>query len=157
MLPNDSVFAFLHKHKVDYQLINHPAIEKVKEADFAIPGLTVKNLLLKTQNNHYYLLVIAGDKRADLKSIATQLSEKRLSFASPELMKSLMKLTPGTVSPFGLLNDENHQVQVVVDESLNQNQLLGFHPNVNHQTIMVSFSDFINLIEAMGNQYRLIK
>jgi len=66
-------------------------------------------------------------------------------------------LTPGSVTPFGLINDKNHHVHVFLDENLQKVQKISFHPCINTASIVITFSDFIRFMDWMGNSYEFVK
>ena len=72
-------------------------------------------------------------------------------------MEKYLGLKPGSVSPFGLINDENHEVHLFIDKNLLNSPRLSFHPNDNTGTIIISQEDFIKFLEAMGNSYEFIE
>ena len=104
-----------------------------------------KNLFLRNQKgNRHYLVVLEHSKRADLKAVADQIGDGKLSFASPERLMTHLGLTPGSVSPFGLINDRDHAVRVVLDRDLKSADALAFHPNINTATFVIAAADFAN-------------
>jgi len=90
-------------------------------------------------------------KKADLRAVADQIGDGKLSFASPERLMTHLGLTPGSVSPFGLINDQAHAVRVVLDRDLKSAERVSFHPNINTSTYVVSARDFGRFLEACGN------
>jgi Ala-tRNA(Pro) deacylase len=95
-------------------------------------------------------------KKADLRSLADQIGDGKLSFASPERLMTHLGLTPGSVSPFGLINDHGHSVRVVLDRDLRLAERVSFHPNINTRTLVVSGSDFQKFLAACGNPVRYV-
>ncbi len=93
----------------------------------------------------------------DLKRLNAALGEDRLSFASPERLRRWLGVEPGSVSPFGLINDGTHHVRVVCDEALRSSAALGFHPNVNTATLEIAFADFEKFLAARGNDVRWLE
>ena len=83
--------------------------------------------------------------------MADQIGDGKLSFASPERLMRHLGLTPGSVSPFGLINDREHAVRVVIDRALKAAERLSFHPNINTVTFTISAPDFARFLEACGN------
>lgn len=148
----ESVYRFLNAFNLPYEVISHKPIYTVADIDFSTPGSQVKNLLLQSRRGNIYLAILPDDKRADLTQIASQLHEKRLHFVSPEQLYQLMRLQPGTVTPFGLLNDRDHQVHVLIDDSIDRQALIGFHPNVNDATLILSFHDLLTVLHLLGYQ-----
>ncbi|WP_282801868.1 prolyl-tRNA synthetase associated domain-containing protein [Secundilactobacillus kimchicus] len=148
MTQQQLVFDFLGKLNIQYVVVFHRAVLTVDEIDFKTPGSQVKNLLLKS-GDRYYLLIMRDDRRANFKKIAHQLGEKRLSFATSEQLQSLMGVMPGSVTPFGLLNDVAHCVTVLIDAEIDRNAPIGFHPNVNTATVVLAYSDFVRVLKAL--------
>lgn len=98
-----------------------------------------------------YLVVVQAEKRVDLKGLAKKLEESKLSFGSPERMMHYLGLTPGSVSPFGLINDEEHLVHAIIDTDLLAQERVGFHPNVNTATLVLSSEDFKKYLASTRN------
>jgi Ala-tRNA(Pro) deacylase len=146
---------------IAYARRDHPPVFTVEEAAFhwrGIPGAHCKNLFLRNKKgNHHYLVVAECSKRVDLKTLAKVFHDDRLSFASDERMMRLLGLEPGSVSPFGLLQDENREVIVVLDEDLAAAEAVSFHPNVNTATLTVSYSDLEKFLAWRGNTVRRIR
>ena len=116
-------------------------------------GHVVKNLFLKNSNGKkHYLVVLKGDKKADLKSIKSQINSTALSFASEERLEKHLGLLKGAVTPLGIINDEEHLVNVVLDRDLQNEKILGVHPNVNTSTVFMSYNDLIKFINTFGNE-----
>lgn len=66
-------------------------------------------------------------------------------------------LTPGSVSVFGLINDEENHVRVVLDEDLQKEDKINFHPNINTETLTILYTDLIRFLEWTGNPYMVRK
>ena len=96
-------------------------------------------------------MVLTASKKADLKAVADQLGDGKLSFASPERLMTHLGLTPGSVSPFGLINDREHGVCVVLDRDFQSATRLAFHPNINTLTFTIATADFKTFLDACGN------
>jgi len=146
---------------IAYGRHEHPPVATVEEAEKywgSIKGTHCKNLFLRNKRgNRHYLVVAAVDKAVDLKRLNALLGEDRLSFASAERLKRWLGLEPGSVSPFGLINDAAHQVDVICDEALKSSAGLGFHPNINTATLEISLSDFEKFLASRGNTVRWLK
>jgi Ala-tRNA(Pro) deacylase len=68
----------------------------------------------------------------DIYGIEKQLCQGKLSFASPERMMKYLGVTPGSVTPFGLIHDEEHHIYVFLDKNLQKAERLSFHPCINY-------------------------
>src|SRR5947207_12191548 len=142
----ETVCAKLSELGIDYTRHEHPPVATVEEAEAHwadIDATHCKNLFLRNQKgNRHYLVVIAHSKKADLRAVADQIGDGKLSFASPERLMACLGLTPGSVSPFGLINDRVHAIRVVLDRDLESATRLSFHPNINTATFVVSAAHF---------------
>jgi Ala-tRNA(Pro) deacylase len=109
------------------------------------------------KGNAHYLVIVERSKSVDMKRLTAQLGEDRLSFASPERLASHLGLTAGAVSPFGIINDREHAVTVVLDGGLRLADRIAFHPNVNTATIALSFADLERFLASRGNRMRYLE
>jgi Ala-tRNA(Pro) deacylase len=155
------VYDALNALGISYEKYEHPAVftaEQAAEHWAAIPATPVKNLFLRNKKgDRHYLVILAIDKQADLRHLVKVIGDDRLSFGSPERLLARMGLTPGSVSPFGLLNDPSRSVQVVVDADLRGAERLIFHPNINTHSLTIAFADFEKFLASVGNTVRYIK
>jgi Ala-tRNA(Pro) deacylase len=154
------VYTVLKKLGIPYVRHEHPPVLTVQEAEeqwTEITGAHCKNLFLRNKKgNRHYLLILEASKTADLKALTKRIGEDRLSFASEKRLMKHMGLETGAVSPFGLINDTENHIQVIVDEELNQFEEVNFHPNVNTATIGISFPDFEKYLGWSGNSFRYL-
>jgi Ala-tRNA(Pro) deacylase len=149
------VVAKLDELGIRFTRHEHPPVATVEEASAHWAGIEAthcKNLFLRNQKgSRHYLVVLTASKKADLKAVAAQIGDGKLSFASPERLMSHLGLTPGSVSPFGLINDREHLVRVVLDRDFQSATRLAFHPNINTLTFTVAAADFMRFLDACGN------
>ena len=117
---------------------------------FAIIMLAV--LFLQDTKKNYYLYFITDTKKADLKLLRDQINSTRLSFASEEKLYEMLKLTKGSVTPLGVVNDESNKVIVLLDKDNKDTNVL-LHPQFNTTTLSIKYSDLIRFIEYCGNKY----
>jgi len=150
-----AVIARLDALGIVYERHEHPPVATVEEAEAHWTGIDAthcKNLFLRNQKgNRHYLVVLMHSKKADLRKVADQIGDGKLSFASPERLLTHLGLTPGSVSPFGLINDRDHAVRVVLDRDLMSAARVSFHPNINTATYVISAADFERFLAACGN------
>jgi Ala-tRNA(Pro) deacylase len=161
MTPQETaVVARLTELGVPFTSHHHPPVATVEEASAHWAGIDAthcKNLFLRNQKgDRHYLIVLVASKKADLRSVATQIGDGKLSFASPERLMSHLGLTPGSVSPFGLINDRDRAVRVVLDRDFQSAARLAFHPNINTATFTISRADFMKFLEACGNPVQYV-
>ncbi len=153
--PAAAALAALDRLGIPYVRHDHPPVFTVEEALAQWRGIDAahcKNLFLRNKKgNRHYLVVAEHSRPIDLGRLAALVGDDRLSFGSPERLLRCLGLTPGSVSPLGLINDTAHDVRVVVDAALRQAPRVGFHPNVNTATIVMTTADFERFLAAMGN------
>lgn len=137
------VHQLLEQWQIPYERVDHQAVFTVAETDFSIDGSEVKNLLLKgKRSKNYYFVICSGKKRLDIKALAKMLDERHLTFASEAELFNLLGLEKGSVTPFALSHDTLHQINLIIDQTIDQTKKIGFHPNVNTATLVITFSDF---------------
>jgi len=152
------VLEILDKLGIEYTRREHPPVFTVEQAEkhwSDITGAHCKNLFLRNKKgNRHYLVILLSRKQADLRSLNEKLNEDRLSFGSPDRLKKYLGLEPGSVSPFGLINDPRKEVTVIVDQDLKQEARVNFHPNVNTSTVGISTADFEKFLAWSGQIVR---
>jgi Ala-tRNA(Pro) deacylase len=136
------------RHEHDAVTTVHEAAEHWADID----AMHFKNLFVRNQKGtRHYLLIVRHSKRADLRAIAEQIGDGKLSFGSPERLMAHLGVTPGSVSPFGLIHDRDQKVGVVIDRDLKSADRVSFHPNINTVTITLSRADFEKFLAGCGN------
>jgi Ala-tRNA(Pro) deacylase len=160
MDPAPAVYAALDALGIRYDRHEHPAVFTAEDASKywdPISGVQCKNLFLRNKKgDKHYLVVVDIGKRVDLRDLVKVVGDDRLSFGSPERLMAELGLTPGSVSPFGLINDGDGSVRVLIDEDLRSAQRLIFHPNINTASVVVSWSDLERFLATRRNRVRLV-
>jgi Ala-tRNA(Pro) deacylase len=160
MDPAASVYAALDGLGVAYERFEHPPVFSAEDASRhwdPIPGVQCKNLFLRNKKgDRHYLVVLEIAKRADLKEIVKLVGDDRLSFGSPDRLMAKLGLTPGSVSPFGLINDADGSVRVLIDQDLKDAARLIFHPNINTASVVLSWADLERFLATRRNSVRLV-
>ena len=151
------VYEFLDELEIDYMYLDHQeefSMGDAADADEAIGVVGAKNVFLRDKKHrNYFLILVNGTKRIDLKQISELTGIKKLTFCHEDDLDEVLGLTPGAVTPLGLLNDPEGRVQLIIDESLRDEELFAMHPCVNTVTIRMSNQDFMNVvIPAMGHE-----
>jgi Ala-tRNA(Pro) deacylase len=159
--PARAVYEALDRLGIHYDVHEHPPVFTVDEALTHWAGIEAthcKNLFLRNKKGtRHYLVVAEHSKPVRLDALVTQLGDDRLSFGSPDRLQRYLGLTPGSVSPFGILNDAGKEVIVVVDADLRGATKVGFHPNVNTATVVIAEADFERFLQASGNVVKHIR
>lgn len=150
------LYKILKELNIEYEEVSHEKVMTVEEAmklENMIDGIGSKNLFL-TDKKNYYLIILEENKRANIKELVNILGCKKLSFASSERLKEVLDLEEGSVTPFGIINDKDNKVVLVIDKDLVGKRLL-FHPNTNTKTMSVTYDDLIKFIEYEKHKYIL--
>jgi len=160
-LKEKKVYETLDMLNIPYDKYTHPAVHTIAEIEeFDVKGDNIvhcKNLFLRnSKGDKHYLVVIESYKKTSTKDLAKQIESTRLSFASPERMEKYLGLEPGAVSPFGLINDENKVVELLIDKDLDTREKITFHPNINTASVTISYNDFQKYIKWCGNKVRYV-
>ena len=154
MLDKKDVYDLLNKYQFIYETYEHSAVYTIEELNaLNLPDSekVVKNLFLRDdKKRNYYLVTVPGHKTVNLKTLSERIPSRKLSFANEESLRELLMLEKGHVTPLGALNNEQKNVIVVFDKSL-QNQRIGIHPMENTATVFIAFQDVEKLIKAHGN------
>lgn len=156
------VYECLEKLNIEYESYQHKAVFTVEDADnlyMDIPGQHCKNLFLRNQKDKdkHYLLVLDDAKKADLKKVAAQVGSSKFSFDKPEVLYDTLGLTPGSVSPFGLINNTGKDVIVLLDKSVVAGERICFHPNINTATVSLRVKDFMAFLKWCGNTLIMVE
>ena len=145
---------------IAFERYEHGAAATAEEADrywVAIDAMHFKNLFVRNQKGtRHYLIIIRHSKRADLRSIADQIGDGKLSFASPERLMTHLGVTPGSVSPFGLIHNRDRSVRVVIDRDLKSASRVSFHPNINTATLTLTREDFETFLAHTTNPVQYV-
>ncbi len=154
------LFELLGKLSVSYEYHEHPPLFTIEDAtvywkDYR-SGLC-KNIFFRNhKGNRHYLVILEHLRQLDIHDLEKRLRQGKLTFASDERLKKYLGLEPGSVSPFGLINDKDKHVHLFIDEKLSESDRLAFHPNVNTATLIISKSDFIKFLDYLGNTYEFL-
>ena len=155
----DDLFAYLDSLGIAHKTVTHPAVFTVdegRELRGAIPGGHTKNLFLRDKKGTAFLVVALENAGIELKSLHRLLGATgRFSFGSAELMRELLGVEPGSVTPFAAINDTTGRVTVVLDAAMMAHDVLNFHPLVNTGTTTISRQGLLEFLEATGHSPRV--
>ena len=148
----EDLFAFLDSLGIAHSTVTHPPFFTVEEGrpwHDKIPGLHCKNLFIKDKKGGIWHVVLPADKRADLNALEKLLGAPRFSFAKPEVLWEVEQLTPGSVTPFGLINDTARRVTVVLDQDMLASEMVNFHPLYNGASTTLRAEDLVKFVRAL--------
>lgn len=152
-MSDQKLIEFFNKHSITFELHNHEAVFTTKESDKlheTISGAHSKNLFIKDKKKNYFLVSILDHKRVNLKQLSKTHSKGGFSFANDSELLNILGIMPGSVTPFGLINDKDRLVTFLLDKDFLNFESVNFHPLRNDMTINMqtkSFLEFFSIIE----------
>ena len=153
------LFAALDRLGIAHHSVSHPPLFTVAQSQALrgmIPGGHTKNLLLRDKRGPVFLVVALEEAVIDLKTLHLRLGAARLSFASPGLVRDLLGVEPGSVTPFGLINDQAQLVTAILDAEMMRLPRLNFHPLVNTMTTSLASEDLCRFLAAIDHPPRVV-
>lgn len=145
---------------IPFQIVEHEPVLTTEQADRFIEGIegvrTKTMFLTNKKKRNFYLVIIDDAKRLDMDVFKEIVEENRIKMASAETLNDKMMLLPGTVSPFGLLNNIDKDIQVYFDQEIVSEERMCFHPNTNEKTIFVNTEDLFTFLKAIGYEAHVI-
>lgn len=161
MIGQEKVYETLMKLKIEFDYIEHPpapTISVARQYWTKLDSTHCKNLFFRNhKGNRHYLVIFHCDQNLAIRELELLLKQGKLSFASEKRMMKYLGVCPGSVSPLGLVNDEEHHVFVFLDVNLKKAGKLSFHPNDNRASLAIKTEDFIRFMDYTGNGYEWIK
>lgn len=155
-------YDFLDQLKIEYERTDHERADNMEACNVidAVLGVVIcKNLFLcNRQKTKFYLLMMPGDKKFKTKELSNQINSARLSFADPEDMLKYLDIEPGAVSIMGLMNDHDHQVQLLIDGDVLEGECVGCHPCVCTSSLKLKTRDVMDkYLPATGHDYQTVR
>jgi Ala-tRNA(Pro) deacylase len=152
----DELFTFLDRLAIRHITVSHPPLFTVEQSQALrgrVPGAHTKNLFLKDKKGALFLVTALEDAAIELKSLHNRLGARgRFSFGAADQMREVLGVEPGSVTPFGALNDTKNRVTLVLDAALMGCDLINAHPLTNTMTTTVSRDDLIRFLRATGHE-----
>ena len=154
MTTRPDLLARLDALGIAHRTWDHPAFHTVEESSALgahIPGAHVKNLFLKCEKGPLVLFTALHHARIDLKALAPAIGLKRFSFGKPDLLREVLGVQPGSVTPFALMNDTGRRVRFLLDDAILDHELVAAHPLVNTATTVIATADLLRFARATGH------
>jgi Ala-tRNA(Pro) deacylase len=154
------LYKLLNDLDIPFEYHEHPPAPTIEEAMKYWKDLDAthcKNLFFRNhKGNKHYLVILKHTMQMGIHELEKQLKQGKLSFASDQRMMKYLGVTPGSVTPFGLINDKEHHVHVFLDQNLAESKTISFHPCINTASIIVKYDDFIKFLNFTTNSYEFI-
>jgi Ala-tRNA(Pro) deacylase len=146
---------------IQYDYHEHPPLATIDDAIIHWKEYNAgrcKNIFFRNhKGNRHYLVILEHLAKLDIRDLEQRLKQGKLTFASDQRLMKYLGVEPGSVSPFGLINDSENHVHLFIDEKLGRCERLTFHPNVNTASLVISKIDFLKFLEYSGNSYEFLK
>lgn len=152
------LFSIFEKLNILGEVYYHPrlyTVDQSQEWADKIKGGQCKNLFLKDKKGNFALIVAMHDTQIKLNHLHKRLSMARLSFGSPEKLLEILKVTPGSVSPYALMHTKPNQINIFLDKRMFEHDLLNFHPLENWSTMSITPNNLVTFIESLGLPYQI--
>jgi Ala-tRNA(Pro) deacylase len=155
------LYAILEQLQIPFQYIEHPpapTIEIAKQYWHGHDAQHCKNLFFRNhKGNKHFLVILNCDQDMNIHQIEKMLKQGKLSFASEERLMKWLGVKPGSVTPFGLINDREHHVHLFLDQTLQKADYVSFHPCENTASLIISQTDLVKFLDFTKNSYEWIE
>jgi Ala-tRNA(Pro) deacylase len=155
------LYNLLEKLKIQFEYHEHPPLATIEDAKIHWVNYNsgrCKNIFFRNhKGDRHYLVILEHLRQLNIKDLEKRLKQGKLTFASDQRLKKYLGVEPGSVSPFGLINDYEKHVHLFIDEKLHEFERLTFHPNINTASLVVSGKDFLKFLEYTGNSFEFIR
>jgi Ala-tRNA(Pro) deacylase len=155
------LYSILNELNIPFGYYGHPPVATIEDARKYwkdIEATHCKNLFFRNhKGDRHYLVIIEHTHDLYVRDLEQRLKQGKLSFASDQRMMRYLGLTPGSVTPFGLINDKEKHVHLFLDENLKKARKISFHPCINTASLVITFSDLGKFLRHMGNTFEFLK
>jgi Ala-tRNA(Pro) deacylase len=155
------LYELLERLSIQFEYHEHPPLATIEDARIHWKDYNsgrCKNIFFRNhKGNRHYLVILEHLRQLNIHDLERRLRQGKLSFASDQRLKKYLGVEPGSVSPFGLINDAGHHVHLFIDEKLNESDRLAFHPNINTASLVISKTDFMKFLNYTGNTFEFIR
>lgn len=161
-MKKQKVYDFLDTLGIEYKNFDHEPLMSISQADELDKKMGVsiaKNLFLSTKHStEFYLLLMQGDKKFNTGKVSKQVQVPRMTFGNDEKLLMYLDITPGSVSPLGLINDNDNNVNFLIDGDLLKEEYVAVHPNLNTSTVVLRVTDLLEkILPATNHTYRIVE
>ncbi|MCD6471322.1 YbaK/EbsC family protein [bacterium] len=137
------VLNYLKKNKIKFEIIPHRTVYTAYDLSQTLkvkPNIIGKTLLLKVDKN-YALVITAANKNIDLKKFKKVFKVKQVKIIKENLIKKLLKIKPGTQTPFGNL----YKLPVYLDKSLLKQKKIIISAGTYNDAIKIGVKSLVKL------------
>lgn len=161
MRGDPKLYKLFENLNITFDYYGHPPVPTVEEAARYwkdIEATHCKNLFFRNhKGNKHYLVILEYSHSLAIRDLEQRLKQGKLTFASPKRMMKYLGVTPGSVSPLGLINDKESHVHLFLDENLQHSKTISFHPCINTASLVIKYDDFLRFLAHTGNTYEYVR
>jgi Ala-tRNA(Pro) deacylase len=155
------LYNLFEKLSIQFEYHEHPPVATIEDAKIHWENYNsgrCKNIFLRNhKGDRHYLVILEYLRQLNMRDLEKRLRQGKLTFASDKRLKKYLGVEPGSVSPFGLINDTGKHVHLFIDQKLNEYERLTFHPNINTASLVISKTDFLKFLQYTGNTFEFIR
>ncbi len=155
------LYDLLEKLGISFEYHEHPPLATIEDARIHWKNYNsglCKNIFVRNhKGDRHYLIILEHLRQLNIRELEKGLRQGKLTFASDKRLMKYLGVEPGSVSPFGLINDKEKHVHLFIDGKLKEYDKLTFHPNVNTASLTISKADFIKFLTYTGNSFEFIR
>jgi Ala-tRNA(Pro) deacylase len=161
MRGQEELYTLFEKLNIQFEYHEHPPLATIEDTKTHWKNYNsgrCKNIFFRNhKGDRHYLVILEHLRQLNIRDLEKRLKQGKLTFASDFRLKKYLGIEPGSVSPFGLINDSEKHVHLFIDEKLKEFDRLTFHPNINTASLVLSKSDFLKFLEYTGNTFEFIR
>ena len=155
------LYRLLEKLAIQFEYHEHPPLATIEDAKIHWKNYNsgrCKNIFFRNhKGDRHFLVILEHLRQLNIRDLEKRLKQGKLTFASDRRLKKYLGVEPGSVSPFGLINDSDNHVHLFLDEKLKEFDRLTFHPNINTASLVMSKSDFLKFLNYTANTFEFIQ
>lgn len=160
MRGQEDLYKVLTSLGIEFDYHEHPPLATIEDAKTHWKDYNsgrCKNIFFRNhKGDRHYLVILEHLRQLNIRDLEQRLKQGKLTFASDQRLKKYLGVEPGSVSPFGIINDHEKHVHLFIDQKLQEENQLAFHPNINTATLVISKQDFLKFLNQSGNSYEFI-
>jgi len=161
MRGQEELYLLFEKLNIQFEYHEHPPLATIEDTKTHWKNYNsgrCKNIFFRNhKGDRHYLVILEHLRQLNIRDLEKRLKQGKLTFASDFRLKKYLGVEPGSVSPFGLINDSEKHVHLFIDEKLKEFDRLTFHPNINTASLVLSKFDFLKFLEYTGNTFEFIR
>ncbi len=152
MPPSKKLLNLLDSLKAKYDVVKHKTVYTAYDLAQTLKkdlGGISKTLVVKA-DKVYVLVVVPASRRLDLKKLKKLLKAKKVEIAKEGVMKKVLKVKPGAITPFGKLYKD---IPVYVDKTLLKAKKIIAGAGSYEESVEIKIKDFLKATEAEVGQF----